>query len=840
MGRAEEVRRADAAIQRVLSGDGALLLFSGEAGIGKTRIVQTIANSAAAAGARVVWGRAWEAGGAPPYWPWLQIFRALGAQDDPFAAGDQASSHELPQARFAKFDGAARWLKEEASHGPVVLVLDDLHAADHSSLLFFHFLSRALAGSRLLVLATYRDVEARLAADVGTLLAKIAREGEAFVLHRLSQEDVRTWICAASGGSLNSLADKAERIYRVTEGNPLFVHELLRVRGTNVADATMASGLRAIMEEHLARVSVETRTMLEIGSVVGRELDPALIVGMSGLPLDDVHRALHEARDAGLLVAIGDSDRLSFGHILLRELLYGELAPSRRARLHSVAGEEIFATGGDPATATHHLLAGESMPSRIAELAREAARIALGRLAFEDASAVCERALAKHTADDEVTFDLELLLGESLIRGGGVTSGQTWCARAAARAKRMGAPMRQAQAALVYAIDALTGSVDTVMVHLLRDALDALPEEESPMRARILARYAASLVPPPSPEEGARVAREGEAAIEMARRTGDAETLLYALASGGSAMGYFVAARKRHELLREIITLAEALERPLVLLGMAGFWVASLREHGALAEADVALAKYERLVERFPQAHYRWRIPMLQATRSGLAGDFDTADRLCAEAAKIAEEGDLRAGKIAWALCRVSFACLRDDLDRLASERQKLEPISVACRTGEWRSFSALIYAATGRHEEARAALADLETWIDSYLFCVWCGEAVVILGDTELAERVYPRLLTHAAENTLLWGPFGSVVFGPTQRIAADLARLLGKTEDARRLYDEAVAIGERMAAPALITLAKRRRAMLDSDGRATEASVGEPLSGSGAPARVSSRPPR
>ncbi|HVH46136.1 MAG TPA: hypothetical protein VM925_27490, partial [Labilithrix sp.] len=172
---------------------------------------------------------------------------------------------------------------------------------------------------------------------------------------------------------------------------------------------------------------------------------------------------------------------------------------------------------------------------------------------------------------------------------------------------------------------------------------------------------------------------------------------------------------------------------------------------------------------RFPtQPHYRWRIPMLEATRAGLAGDFVMADRLCAEALRIAKEGEIRVGKVVWALCRVSLAFLGGDPARIASDQQHLEAVALATRTRESRSFLALVYAATGRREEARATLGDAETWIDSYPFSIFCGEAIVLLGDTELASRLYPRLVSYATDHTFSWGPFGTVVFGPTPRIAA------------------------------------------------------------------------
>src|SRR5262245_42316226 len=104
VGRTAEMAHGQRTIERALAGDGAVLLFSGEAGLGKTRIAQAVAKTAGARGARVVWGRAWEAGGAPSYWPWIQIFRALGAADDPFRADDATRGLESPEARFSKFD----------------------------------------------------------------------------------------------------------------------------------------------------------------------------------------------------------------------------------------------------------------------------------------------------------------------------------------------------------------------------------------------------------------------------------------------------------------------------------------------------------------------------------------------------------------------------------------------------------------------------------------------------------------------------------------------------------------------------------------------------------------
>lgn len=819
VGRVEELARAERAVDRVIAGEGVLLLISGEAGLGKTRIANAITRLAADRGARVAWGRAWEAGGAPAFWPWIQVLRALGFAGEPFAPGPSARDIDLATARFAAFDRVARWLANESRERPLVIVLDDLHAADISTLVFLHFVARDLVGSRILLLGTYRDVEARLLAEIGPLLAKIAREGDVIQLARLSPDDVLAWVCAASGRSDDAARDDALRIYRASEGNALFVHELLRTGGRTSeslapdaitpADASVAFGLRAVLDDHLSRVSSDTRAVLEIASVLGRDLDPILLVAISGLPRDPVEAALREARDAGILASIVGGERLSFAHILLRERLYAALVPSRRMALHAAVGEHLAAGGGDPATAAHHLLAGSSAPVRIAQIALVAARASIERFAFEDAATLCQGALARHSCDDDVTIDLETTLGEAQMRAGSADVGRSACHRAAERAKRIGSAIRYAESALAYATELMTGTLDTTMVALLRDALEQLPDQDSPLRVRVLARYAAALVPPRSVEEAGEVLARAYAAIAMARRTGDDDTLLFALHYGGSALGYLVSAHERAEITRELFVLAQTLGRPLAMLNVGGWYVSTLREHASPAQADAALVVYEGLVRDFPQPHYRWRVPMLRATFAMIEGEFELAERLSAAAFAIAEQGEIRAGAIAWALHRLALAHLRGEPRSIAPHADRMA--ALLGRMSGAKGFLAWIHAACGRPDEARTLLAELAEVAENFPWCLVSAEAVCFLGDVALAERFYPALCRHARENSLFWGPFGSVVIGPTQRIAGDVARLLGRIDEAQRWYREAVALGERMRAPVFVTLAARGLAALE-----------------------------
>src|SRR5262245_1108043 len=134
-GRVDSVARAQARVERACAGEGALLLLTGEAGIGKSKLAEHLSGIAAAAGCTVVWGRCWEAGGAPAYWPWIQIFRDLQMEEDLFAEASREPAGSPEEMRFRAFDRAVLKLKERAGQSPLALFIDDLQAADVPSLL---------------------------------------------------------------------------------------------------------------------------------------------------------------------------------------------------------------------------------------------------------------------------------------------------------------------------------------------------------------------------------------------------------------------------------------------------------------------------------------------------------------------------------------------------------------------------------------------------------------------------------------------------------------------------------------------------------------------------------
>src|SRR5262249_42755054 len=200
VGRERELAQLEVALGEATAGRGGLCLIAGEPGIGKARLAECVATSAAGRGATVVWGRCWEGEGAPAFWPWVQVMRVLVRQDDVGTLADwlgpgapyvaqvvpevrkllpdlpAAPSLDSEQARFRLYDAVGTFLTSAAAAQPLVLVLDDLHWADASSLLLLQFVVRELAEARLLLLGTYRDVEISRGHPLGDVLPRLRRE----------------------------------------------------------------------------------------------------------------------------------------------------------------------------------------------------------------------------------------------------------------------------------------------------------------------------------------------------------------------------------------------------------------------------------------------------------------------------------------------------------------------------------------------------------------------------------------------------------------------------------------------------------------------------------------
>ena len=244
LGRGRELDELMGAFEEARAGRGGLVLLTGEPGIGKTRLARTLGDQARSAGAVVALARGWDGGGAPSYWPWLQVVRALAAErsDDRLAAdlgsgarwvaqiapeirdrlglaeaGEAAAESE--QARFALFDAVGMFLRRVAADAPVVVLLDDLHTADLPSLLLLAFLARALADIPVLVVSTHHDAGPSRGPEVEGVFGELSRFGRRIDLGGLEDDDLRRLVAHRTGADPSD--DLVRRLAAVTRGQPV-------------------------------------------------------------------------------------------------------------------------------------------------------------------------------------------------------------------------------------------------------------------------------------------------------------------------------------------------------------------------------------------------------------------------------------------------------------------------------------------------------------------------------------------------------------------------------------------------------------------------------------------
>jgi hypothetical protein len=364
VGREREMGELRRGLATALSGQAQLFGVTGPRGIGKTRLAEAISAEARMRGALVLRGRCWEGGDAPAFWPWLQVIRSVRASErsalEPFVSTigrllpelDSVVSGEQDSAPirrddpgFPLLDAIADLLGRAAQAHPLVLVLDDVHAADGPSLQVLQFVARALGESPLLIVATRQPGAAPATPERSALFAALCHEGWHLPLGGLGQADVAELVGALAGATPSAAFVRA--VHDLTQGNPFFLDEIighLRAEGRLDVGSPLApptpipTGVREVINADLMQLPDSARQLLSAASVIGRTFELASVQQACDLPMDAVLEALGDAVRAGCLQEVaGPTPGFAFAHPLVRETLYRDLPAPRRASLQARA-----------------------------------------------------------------------------------------------------------------------------------------------------------------------------------------------------------------------------------------------------------------------------------------------------------------------------------------------------------------------------------------------------------------------------------------------------------------------------------------------------------------------
>lgn len=777
MGRALHGRDADLAlIDDTLSalgtGRGRALFLTGEPGIGKSTL---LAEARARAGdALVLSGAAWEAGGAVPYWPWVQVLRDAGSHTVLTHAVNTQVTTDGAAARFGLLDSVVRELIALASQRPFVVLLDDLHAADIPTLDLLVMFVRELPRAPIALIAAWRESELGVRADAAQRLARASRFGDVHPVRRLTSEEVAAWVGAS-----------APAVFAASEGNPLFVEELMRARA-----GAVSSSVTTVIADHLALASPSTRELLAAASVLGRELDATLLAQLGSE--DAIASALRDAASVGIVEKAGRGWR--FRHILLRDQLYDSLPASRRAELHRVVGDALAAV--DPVRAAPHLIAGGS-PHAV-QTAREAAARASAVYAFEDAAQLLLAALQSVDESSTLAIDLRLELATARHHVGLIDQARADCVKAAEQSRALADHERFARAASVYAMELMSGTRDPMMVALLDEAERKLPAEDSATRARVMARLAAALVPGPD-ADALRAQDLARAAVAMARRIGDRAALLFTLRYAGHAHAYQIPVEEALAITQEVIAISDELGRPLEAVDHRAWLVGAYLALGDVTAADAALAAFEALLAPLPQPQYRWRAPILRATTATRLGNFDEAERHLAIARAIAQEYALDRAMWASRFGAIALAVTSRDPERARSLQDVVAPLASARVGSGGYSFVAAVSAVAGNHDHARSVLARA-VFIPTLLVIQFGAEAAVLVQDRDSAARMLPVLEQQCRLYPTAQGPQGSVFIRPAAMVLGEIYALLGRVDEGIEQLERGLAHARRIhSAPSI-----------------------------------------
>jgi predicted ATPase len=432
-GRTAELRRLTRRLDEACAGNGGVVLLAGEPGIGKTRTIAEVAETARAQGALVLWGRCYEGEAARPFGPFVEALGEYVRSTAPEVLRGDLGLHAAPLTRLVPLlrerlpdlaepaalepaeervrllDAVAQSLLALAARVPTALVLDDLHWADAGTVALLRHVARFAPRARLLVLGAYRDVEVASDHPLTEALGTLPRETsyEQLGLGGLDAAAIKELVDTIAEREMPAMW--VETLTRETSGNPFFLREVLlhltEEGALGFADGNAPPGpeslrlpetVRQVIARRLTRLPDTTTQLLGVAAAFTGGIDFEVARRVAGLEERTALDALDAALEAQLLVAAsGQAHAYDFTHALVRHTLYEGLSPARQARLHRAIAEAMVAVYGDRAR------------EHAAEIARHyhhSSTLPEAHRGVAHALAAADRAAAAYAHDDLVAF----------------------------------------------------------------------------------------------------------------------------------------------------------------------------------------------------------------------------------------------------------------------------------------------------------------------------------------------------------------------------------------------------------------------------------------------------
>jgi DNA-binding SARP family transcriptional activator/tetratricopeptide (TPR) repeat protein len=831
---------------------GRIVLLAGDPGIGKTRLLAETARRAHEDGAFVLAGRSPQEA-LVPYQPFVEALRHY-VLNIPFAqlptsAREYGSElarlvpelrRRVPELatkfegepetqRYRLFEAVVGLLGEISSTAPVLLILDDLQWADRPSLLLLRHLARSPQSERVFVLGAYRATEAHTDGFADALQA-LRREQRVTQIRLAGLNERETAELVQTRAGRRPTRSLSRALHAETEGNPLFVEEIVRHLVDSGVQTDRASarelervglpeGVKEVIARRLERLDSQSMGWLRTAAVIGRDFDLELLERVAAMDEDDFLSALDVALEAGLVVeSLAVPGRYSFSHALVRETLYEGLSAPRRARIHRKVGEALEWRSeehrpSEPRSEERQLTAlalhfaraaGAEDAEKAIEYAARAGEQATELLAYEEAAGHYARALELLErflpAQQNRRAELLNLLGEVGVRAGDRALAQEAFREAAAIAGEIGDAANLAGAAIGASRRYVQepGVVDEELIAILERALEMTAGESTLVRVRLLARMCGALYYSPQRD---RMHSLSDEAAQIAQALASHEAQAYALAARRRAHWQPTQLADRLHASTELLRCAYEIGNMELELQAHAWLVVDLLEQGDRDAVDAQISAFTDGAQRLRQPLYLWQAAILRAMRSLLAGDLPDADRLAQEALTIGSEAERITAPQYFAIQQLSIAREQGRIAEL--EQAARQVVQEAPTVPAWRAGLAQLLAESGKLDEARQEFETLAAndfrdlppdgnWM---IAMTLLGELCGLLGDAGRARTLYELLLPFGKLNVVVG--IGAVCLGSAERYLGLLAGTAGHDDEAAGHFERAIQANSALQAP-------------------------------------------